>query len=75
MEFNLGDQLIMKKQHPCGSNSWTIVRTGADVKIKCNNCGKIVMLSLVDFKKGVRSLNGVKLWVSLLKMKKPNQHL
>lgn len=41
----LGDIVQMKKPHPCGSNAWRIIRTGADIKIKCLQCGRIVMLS------------------------------
>ena len=32
--INLNDKVIMKKQHACGTNEWTITRVGADVKIK-----------------------------------------
>ena len=47
--FDLGDVVVMKKPHACGTNEWTIVRTGADVKIKCNGCGRIVMLDRLEF--------------------------
>lgn len=43
-QFSLGDRVIMKKPHACGSNEWEITRTGADIKIKCLNCGRVVML-------------------------------
>ena len=43
-EFDLGDRILMKKPHACGSSEWTITRTGADIKIKCCGCGRIVML-------------------------------
>ena len=39
----------MKKPHACGENEWTIIRVGADVKLKCNHCGRIVMLERSDF--------------------------
>lgn len=48
-EFDLGDVVLMKKPHACGANEWTIIRVGADVKIKCNRCGRIVMLDRADF--------------------------
>ena len=50
-QFDLGDIVQMKKPHPCGSDRWKIIRTGADVKIKCLGCGRIVMLSRADFVK------------------------
>ena len=34
MVINIGDTVITKKPHPCGQNSWTVIRTGADVKLK-----------------------------------------
>ena len=39
-----GDIITVKKQHPCGSSEWEIMRTGADVRIKCIGCGHILML-------------------------------
>ena len=50
-EFALGDVVQMKKPHPCGSKEWTIIRTGADVKIRCLGCGRIVMLDRAVFTK------------------------
>lgn len=47
--FALGDAAIMKKPHACGENRWTIIRTGADVKIRCQNCGRIVMMDRAAF--------------------------
>ena len=34
-EIRLGDVVQTKKNHPCGSNTWTVIRTGADIKIRC----------------------------------------
>ena len=47
--------MITKKKHPCGGNVWTVVRTGADYKIRCDKCGRVVMLSYSDFLKTVKS--------------------
>jgi len=48
-EFALGDVVSMKKPHACGANEWTVIRVGADVKLKCVRCGRIVMLDRADF--------------------------
>ena len=48
-EFALGDVVMMKKPHACGANEWTVIRVGADVKIKCARCGRIVMLDRAEF--------------------------
>ena len=55
MVYSLGDKVITKKKHPCGGNVWTVVRTGADYKIRCDKCGRVVMLSYSDFLKMVKS--------------------
>lgn len=48
-EFELGDIVCMRKPHACGTNAWEIVRTGADIKIKCRHCGRVVMMDRLDF--------------------------
>ncbi len=45
----LGDVITTRKAHPCGSSEWTVIRTGADIKIRCNRCGRIVMLDRDSF--------------------------
>jgi hypothetical protein len=54
--FELGDRVVMKKPHACGTNEWTITRTGADIKIKCVHCGRIVMMDRADFQKAVKKI-------------------
>ena len=46
----------MKKDHPCGNNKWEITRLGADIKIKCCNCGRSIMLSRIDFNKKLKKV-------------------
>lgn len=55
-EYHLGSLVIMKKGHPCGNNEWEIVRTGADIKIKCTKCGRTVMLPRVEFNKKLKKV-------------------
>lgn len=55
-DFILGNIVEMKKGHPCGANEWKIIRLGADVKIKCVNCGRVVMISRIDFNKKVKKI-------------------
>ena len=56
MELFLGDLVQMRKTHPCGSDKWTITRTGADIKIRCEGCGRIVMLNRPEFEKRVKKV-------------------
>ena len=57
-EFTVGQRVIMRKPHACGSSEWEIVRTGADVKIKCSGCGRVVMLDRGDFMRAAKKLMG-----------------
>ena len=54
--YKLGSKVIMKKQHPCGTNEWEIVRVGADIKIKCLNCNHTVMLPRVEFNRKLKKI-------------------
>lgn len=49
-----GDQVQMRKPHPCGGNSWEIVRVGADIGLLCETCGRRVLLPRRKFARGVR---------------------
>ena len=53
---NLGDIVEMKKQHPCGTNQFEIIRVGADIKIKCVGCGRIVMIPRNKFQKDAKRI-------------------
>ena len=55
-EYKLDSVVMMKKQHPCGTNEWIITRIGADIKIKCVKCGHTVMLSRLDFNKKLKKV-------------------
>lgn len=46
MEYAVGGRLISKKPHACGGNEWTVVRTGADIKLKCDKCGRAIFVSI-----------------------------
>lgn len=52
--FSVGDTIKMKKIHPCGSFLWTIERLGADVWIKCDKCGRHVIIDRETLYKRVK---------------------
>ncbi|HOQ09980.1 MAG TPA: DUF951 domain-containing protein [Syntrophomonadaceae bacterium] len=49
--FKLGDIVRMKKKHPCGSFNWEVTRMGADIKIRCQGCGRLVMMPRSEFER------------------------
>lgn len=56
MEFEVGDIVKLKKQHPCGAFEWEILRVGADFRLKCIGCGRQVMVTRKLVEKNARSL-------------------
>ncbi len=51
MIYKVGDTVIAKKPHACGGNKWEITRIGADVKVKCVQCGRSMFLSVDQVEK------------------------
>ena len=56
MVLEVGDTVKMRKTHPCGSDTWVLTRVGADVKIKCLGCGRVVMLDRLAFLKAAKKI-------------------
>ena len=55
-EYDLNDIVEMKKQHPCGSSNFQITRMGADIKIKCTECARTIMMARRDFEKRMKRI-------------------
>lgn len=53
-EYQVGDVVETKKNHPCGSKTWGIIRIGVDFKLKCNGCGHIIMIDREKAKKMIK---------------------
>ena len=59
-QYEVGDIVKLKKQHPCGSQEWEILRVGADFRLKCMGCDQQIMIArkLVEKNnKGLRKKN------------------
>ena len=54
--YELQDVVEMKKQHPCGTNTWEIIRICADIRIKCEGCGHSVMIARREFEKKMKKV-------------------
>lgn len=50
-----GDVLCLKKAHPCGSDRFEVIRAGADVRLKCLGCGKLILLPRHAVEKGLKA--------------------
>jgi hypothetical protein len=56
VNINVGDVVRMRKPHPCGSFDWQVTRIGADIGLKCQTCGRRVMLTRHDFEKRLKTI-------------------
>ena len=56
--YKLGDIVEMKKAHACQTNKWQITRMGVDIKIKCINCNREIMMDRLDFDKKLKKIIG-----------------
>ena len=54
--YTLNTLVQMKKKHPCGCDTFKVVRIGVDIKIECTNCGRTIMLSRIDFNKKIKRI-------------------
>jgi hypothetical protein len=52
--FAVGDVVRLKKPHPCGGFDWNVVRLGADIGVKCQTCGRRVLLPRRDLERRMR---------------------
>ena len=52
--FAVGDVVRLKKPHPCGGFDWNVVRLGADIGVKCQTCGRRVLLPRRDLERRIK---------------------
>ena len=44
LELLLGDVVRLRRAHPCGGTEWLVDRLGADIGLRCQRCGRHVLL-------------------------------
>ncbi|MBI5053840.1 MAG: DUF951 domain-containing protein [Chloroflexi bacterium] len=55
LEIALGDRVKLRKQHPCGGTEWTVTRLGADIGLKCDTCGRYILIPRRDLEKRLKT--------------------
>lgn len=56
MKIEVGNVIKLKKQHPCGSREWEVLRIGADFRLKCMGCSHQVMMPRSTVEKNVKEI-------------------
>ena len=54
--YNVGSLLVLKKGHPCGENLWEVVKLGADIRLKCTKCGRLIIIPRLDLNKRIKKV-------------------
>ena len=54
VKFSVGDTLTLKKNHPCGSSSFTVQRVGSDIRIICQGCSRDLTLPRITLEKSIK---------------------
>ncbi|WP_041274711.1 DUF951 domain-containing protein [Desulforamulus reducens] len=55
-KYQVGDVVKTRKTHPCGCDTWEVMRTGVDFRIKCQKCNRVLMLPRPKFEKSVKAV-------------------
>ncbi len=56
MDIQVGDKLLMKKKHPCGTDVFTVKRIGMDFKLCCDGCGREIMVPRSKAEKALKKI-------------------
>ena len=56
MDIQVGDTIQTKKPHPCGANTFAVLRVGMDFRIRCTGCGREIMLPRAHIEKNIRAV-------------------
>jgi hypothetical protein len=48
LDLRIGDVLQLRREHPCGSREWRVVRLGADIGLVCSGCGHRILMDRLD---------------------------
>jgi len=55
-DLALNDLIRLRKPHPCGSYDWRVVRLGADIGLKCEGCGRRVLLPRSEVERRIKQV-------------------
>ena len=58
LQLKLGEHVVLKKGHPCGTNCWEVVRLGADIGLRCCGCGRRILISRAELERRLRETSG-----------------
>ena len=54
--FHTNDILEMKKPHPCGGVRFVVLFAGSDVKVRCEACGREMVIPRIKLEKNIKKV-------------------
>ena len=54
VHFTTEDILELKKTHPCGTRTFSVLRIGSEVRIRCMGCGRDMTVDRIKLEKAIR---------------------
>jgi hypothetical protein len=55
LQIDLGDVVRLRKPHACGGSDWLVVRLGADIGLRCQTCGRRVLLARRELQRRIKT--------------------
>ncbi|NLV91414.1 MAG: DUF951 domain-containing protein [Firmicutes bacterium] len=55
-KYHIGDQVRLRKPHPCGGYDWEIMRVGMDFRLRCLNCGRVMLIPRRKFERALKEI-------------------
>lgn len=55
-DYSENDILVFKKNHPCGGNTWKVLKYGVDCKLECETCKRVIIVSRVEISKRIKKV-------------------
>ena len=56
MKIEVGDRVRLRKNHPCGGNTFEVMYAGMDFRIRCLTCGSQMRLERSRLEKRITEL-------------------
>ena len=56
LQISVGDTLLLKKKHPCGSDTMSVLRIGSDLRLQCTLCGRDLVIARVKMEKNIKQI-------------------
>ena len=56
MDIRVNDVLELKKEHPCGSRRWQVLRVGMDFRLRCMGGGHELMIPRSKAEKSIKKV-------------------